>query len=183
MSITILNGFESESPIINSCKKLLEEMGEDFIYFHLKEMNILPCKSCGSCGHRTPGECILDDDIHGVLRAMARSEVLILLTPIRFGGFSSQIKKAWDRAMVMGLPLYIVKDGHMLHPMRYGDKALIAIGIIEDDVTGQEENFKLTLERNALNMQSSYHKTLIFNSTGKSDEFKTAVENVLKEVI
>ncbi len=186
MSVVILNGFQNHYEwdfLHEKLEPLLLEKNENCYTHELEALNIKPCRSCDSCGHRTPGECTLDDDMHDVLRDIAKSKAVILLTPITFGGYSSQLKKAWDRTMLLGLPLYIVKEGHLLHPMRYGDKALIAIGVIEDDVPGQEENFKLTLERNALNMQSSYHKALIYKANSSKEEIAEQVISVVKEVL
>lgn len=181
MSSVILDAFESEKSIGNTLKRLLEEKGQEFSHFKLKDMNILPCRSCGSCGVKTPGKCVLDDDMHGIMRAIAPSSLIIMLTSIRFGGYSSQLKKVLDRTMVMGLPLYIVKDGHLLHPMRYGKKSLLGIGLAEENLQGQEENFRTLVARNALNMQFACN-TLIFKPSDDMTIIKREMESALKEV-
>lgn len=181
MSLVILDGFDYEHAIGNTLISQLEKENATFSYFKLKEMNILPCRSCGSCGFKTPGECVFKDDMPTILRAVAKSSVLILLTPIRFGGYSSQLKKAMDRCMVVGLPLYFVKDGHMLHPMRYGQKSLLAIGLSEADIQGQEENFKTLVSRNGLNMQFPYN-TLIFKPADQPSTIQREISNALKVV-
>jgi multimeric flavodoxin WrbA len=178
----ILDGFENESPIGTEIKFLLERQGHKSSYFKLKDMNIMPCRSCGSCGIKTPGKCIIKDDMDEVLRAIAKSKLYIMLTPITFGGYSSQLKKAVDRTMPIGIPFYKVSKGHLLHPMRYGDKALLGIGICEGILEGQEENFKLLQSRNALNMSFSYNKALVFKASNTTKEIEASIVSTLSEV-
>jgi len=104
MSSVILDSFEGEHFIGATLKQLLDEKGVASTYFKLKDMNILPCRSCGSCGLKTPGKCVIDDDMPKIMKAIATSSLYVMLTPIRFGGYSSQLKKAVDRTMSMGFP-------------------------------------------------------------------------------
>lgn len=182
MSIVVLDGFEKESLIVNAFKKRIKNTNKELSYFKLKNMNIKACRSCGSCGVKTPGECVLNDDIHGIMKSIAKCQLLIILTPIRFGGYSSQLKKAMDRTMVMGLPLYIVKNGHLLHPMRYGTKRLLAIGISEKNIQNEEENFKMLVERNALNMQFPY-EALVFSPEDSMVKVENEINSALEEVL
>jgi multimeric flavodoxin WrbA len=182
MSSVILDGFESENPIGNTLISYFERKDEKFSYFKLKDKNIQPCRSCGACGFKSPGKCIIDDDIHEIMKSIARSSIYIILTPVRFGGYSLQIKKALDRTMPMGIPLYIVKNGHLVHPMRYGDKTLIVIGLIEEKIEGQEENFKLLVENNALNMSFSNHRAHMLKSTDNITEIENELYSIFEGV-
>lgn len=181
MSFVILDGFDHDHTLGNTLTDQLQKENLPFSYFKLNDMHILPCRSCGSCGVRTPGECVLKDDMPTILRAIAKGSALVMLTPVRFGGYSSQLKKALDRCMVIGLPLYILKDGHLLHPMRYGQKSLLVIGLTEANIPGQEENFRKLVARNGLNMQFP-HTSLIFNPSDTDDQITTAIGQVLKVV-
>ena len=162
MRVVVFDGLEKERRMANALKDMIRKRSKEFSDFKLKNMNILPCRSCGACGCKTPGKCIIDDDMPKILKAFAPSSMVVSITPIRFGGYSSQLKKAVDRLMIIGEPLYEVKKGHLLHPMRYGDKAFIVVGFVEDKLPGQEEAFKVLVTNNALNMQLSYNKALIF---------------------
>ncbi|MCR6544156.1 flavodoxin family protein [Dehalobacterium formicoaceticum] len=162
MNTVILDGFNCENPFSKYLTKQLAAKGEVFSVFRLKDMNILPCTSCGSCGCQTPGQCVIKDDMSQILRAMASSKVMILLTKVRFGGYSSLLKKAMDRTMPIGLPFYIKEDGHLLHSMRYGRKHIIAIGMLpQQNHPGHEQNFRRLVAANALNMQSSCSALLL----------------------
>ncbi|WP_157949991.1 flavodoxin family protein [Vallitalea okinawensis] len=159
------------------CKK-----NEEYAYFRLEDMHISPCRSCGACGHKTPGRCVIEDDMPEILRGYATCDVVIMLTPITFGGYSSLLKKAVDKLALTALPLYMVKNGHLLHPSRYGSKTLIVIGVVEKEIPAQVGCFKTLVENNALNMLSSA-KALIYRSLEDLKVIETEVANALMEVI
>ncbi|HWI63795.1 MAG TPA: NAD(P)H-dependent oxidoreductase [Symbiobacteriaceae bacterium] len=167
---TILDGFDTDSPIAGEIGALLtrrlEQAGQGHASFKMKEMHLATCRSCGACNYKSPGKCVVQDDLHEILRAAARSRVLVFLTPIRFGGYTSQLKKALEKFMNLGYSYYMMKNGKLLHPMRYGDKSILSIGVIEADVPGQEETFQLHLRRNAQNLLSPHCKAVIVRRDG-----------------
>ncbi|MEA4845850.1 MAG: hypothetical protein VB106_01310 [Clostridiaceae bacterium] len=89
MSIVILDAMDEQNNISSILKETLTEAGQEIISFKLKDMNILPCRSCGACGFKSPGKCVIQDDSHEVLRAIARGSTILMLTAIRFGGYTS----------------------------------------------------------------------------------------------
>lgn len=115
------------------------------------------------------------------MKAIAPGSLIILLTPVRFGGYSSQLKKVIDKLMIIVLPLYTVKDGHLLHPPRYGRKALLVIGQTGQNLPGEEDNFRLLAARNALNMQFA-HRTLLFTPTDPIVKIEQEIGKALCEV-
>lgn len=162
---TILDGFDTESPIAGeigeALKSKLERAGKRYTYFKMNDLNLATCRSCSACSYKSPGKCVVKDDLHEIMRAAARSNVLVFLTPIRFGGYTSQLKKALEKFMNLGYPYYTFTNGKLLHPMRYGDKSILSIGVVEADVPGQEETFRLHLRRNAQNLLSPHQQAVI----------------------
>lgn len=181
MSAVILDAMERESNITKILKEIYKDIGEDMDYFVLRDKNILPCRSCGACGYKSPGKCVFKDDMHEILRAIAKGSTIILLTPIKFGGYPSCLKKAVDKFMSLSLPLYTVKHGHLLHPPRYGEKSLVGIGVYDGSSKAQEESFKKLVENNALNMHSS-HKEIILRSSEDMEKVKNHIKSMLREV-
>lgn len=186
MSLVILDASENDndtvSRISTALQVILEEGRTKFICFKLREMKILPCRSCGACGLKTPGKCVISDEMHDVLKAIAAGSMLVMLTDIKFGGYSSQLKKAVDRFMVLGLPLYVVKQGNLLHPMRYGPIPLVVAGVSPENRQGQEESFKLLVARNALNMHSPYSKALVCKQWDGITNTVQDINDAVKEV-
>lgn len=167
MEWVILDGLDRETGlnerISRTLTSRLAQAGMPYTYFRMDELKIAPCRSCGACGYKSPGKCVINDDLHGILRVVARSGVLVFLSPIRFGGYSSCLKKALERFMNLGMPYYTVHKGHLLHPMRYGEKSVLSIGVKEADVAGEDETFRLLLERNARNLLSPHQRAVILN--------------------
>lgn len=179
MSLVILDSFQSENNISIALKNILKSRGEEFFYFLLKDMSIKRCSGCGACGDKTPGKCIIKDDMQQVFKAIAKGEFVIMLTPIRFGGYSSQLKIAVDRFMVLGLPFYYVKDGTLFHRTRYGHKNYIGIGLTEGETKGQEENFKKIVSQNADNL-SYTGKALVFKTSNTISEIEKEIDKILQ---
>jgi len=181
VSLVILDAFEKENSIEKALKNLLKKTGKKSSYFKLKDLNILACRSCGACEMKSPGKCVFHDDMPEIMRAIAPGSLLVMLTPVRFGGYSSQLKKVIDKLMILVLPLYTVKDGHLLHPPRYGKKTLLVIGLTGQNLPGEEENFRLLAARNALNLQFT-HKTLLFAPADPIGRIEREIEETLCEV-
>ena len=178
MSIVILDAMEKGSFISKAVVDKCRENGRDISLFELEDMNILPCRSCGACEYKSPGKCVIKDDMHDILRVIAKGSTLIMLTPIRFGGYSSCLKKAVDKFMNLCYPLYTVKHGHLLHSARYGEKKLIAIGAYDGDCMDQEDSFKKLVENNALNLQYE-HKSIIIKFSEDIMKIKQKINTVL----
>lgn len=180
MSIVILDAMEGKNNISLILKEKLQA-DKALAYFKLEDMNVAPCRSCGACGFKSPGKCVVNDDSHKILEAIAKGTVLVMLTPIRFGGYSSTLKKAVDKFMNLCLPSYAVKQGHLVHPARYGSKSIVAIGISEGDSREQEESFKKLAENNALNLQASC-ETIVFKASGDIELIDREISRLFKEV-
>ena len=182
MKITLLDGMDSNKPFADAIKANYDQLCDELAYFDLQAMDVNPCRSCGSCGHRTPGQCIMKDDIDVIFPELVSSDVVVMLTPIRFGGYSAELKKVVDKFMLLGLPLYMVQKGHLLHPPRYDKKHLIVIGVKEREIEGQEEAFQTMAEHNALNLLYT-HETIIFDADVDTYTISQRLGSAAKEVV
>ncbi|MCX8130883.1 MAG: NAD(P)H-dependent oxidoreductase [Clostridia bacterium] len=181
MSIVILDAMESENYISEALVETIRDRGIEPLHFKLENMEILQCRSCGACSFKSPGKCIVKDDMHDILREIAKCSVLIMLTPIRFGGYSSNLKKAADKLMHLCLPTYTVKYGHLLHPARYGTKFMLGIGVYAGNSKDEESSYKRLVENNALNVQYK-HKAIVLKQSEDIAEVKEKVACTLREV-
>ena len=132
--------------------------------FALAGMDIKACRGCFSCWVKTPGRCIIEDDQEAILRATAASDRVIWLTPITFGGYSPELKKALDRIIPIILPFFARVRGETHHPLRYPrQRRLLAIGTQKREDAGEEGVFRRLVGRNALNLDDSEAATLVFS--------------------
>jgi multimeric flavodoxin WrbA len=132
--------------------------------FTLAGMDIKACRGCFSCWVKTPGRCVIEDDQESILRATAESDRVIWLTPVIFGGYSPELKKALDRIIPIILPFFGKVRGETHHPLRYPRRRrLLVIGTQKREDAGSEGIFRSLVERNALNMGDAEAATMVFS--------------------
>jgi multimeric flavodoxin WrbA len=142
----------------------MKALGWEVKAFSLAGMDIKACRGCFSCWVKTPGHCVIQDDEEHILAATATGDRLIWLTPITFGGYAPELKKALDRSLPVLLPFFTRVRGETHHPLRYPRRRrLLAIGTLKQPDPDSEALFRLLVGRNALNMEDVEAATLIFS--------------------
>lgn len=84
----VLNGFESTSSRISN--------------IFLSDKCIEYCKGCHSCWFKTPGKCIINDDMEDIIKQMKESDIIIFGSPLYFNNISGTLKVFFDRLVAMG---------------------------------------------------------------------------------
>jgi len=122
-------------------KVLRQKLGEFLAErkFEIQETSIAKdelhfCVGCYGCWMKKPGECVMNDAMTNINKTFNQSDIVIYLSPIVFGQYSANIKKAIDRGLPNVLPLFVPKaDGTTGHPSRYKTKPkIIVIGYGEE---------------------------------------------------
>ena len=184
MSYLILDGMYRDDSFIPKIEKIVSEEfqkrkinGETII---LHEQEIKPCLGCFKCWAQTPGICIIDDYGREVAKKSIHSDNLIYITPVTFGGYSAELKKALDRAICLISPFFRVYKDEIHHETRY-DKYpnLFVLGILENPNHEQEEIFNTLVKRNVLNNFAPKHTSQIIYFSDDEHEIKKKVTNVL----
>ena len=86
---------------------------------NVMEKNIEPCRGCFCCWEKTPGKCVIADDMSGILSQFYNAELVIWSFPLYCFGMPSQIKALTDRLLPNSLPDIVIKeDGSAKHPKR-----------------------------------------------------------------
>ena len=175
---------DSESAKIHEI--MLEELKKlnwDATSIVLEDKNIAYCTGCFGCWVQTPGECVIKDYEETIVREMVHSDLIIYITPIVFGGYSSILKKALDRQISRVLPYFTKIDGEVHHKKRYEkEQSLLGIGILDKPDAEKEEVFKTLVARNSINMWSPYQQAMIYTRGQDSLEFVNNFNKALKEV-
>lgn len=91
--------------------------------FRPSKMNISPCINCGGC--EESGECVIQDDMEVVYKAIKRGDRFILASPIFFLGLTAQIKTLIDRCQSFWCSKYLLKRPLAEGP--FGRKGLLLI--------------------------------------------------------
>jgi hypothetical protein len=126
----------------------------------LRDEEVAPCSGCFGCWIKTPGVCVGRDAGRSVAARIMSSDLLVLLTPVTFGGYSSQLKKGLDHIIPILLPHFRKVDGETHHVMRYARYPdLLAVGVVTDvaaDPNAEAETFRALVARNALNLEPEH---------------------------
>ncbi len=72
-----------------------EENGHEVTIFDAGHSTIHPCLGCDKCGMN--GECVQKDDMMNLRDLILSSDMMVLVTPLYYYGFSSQLKLVIDR--------------------------------------------------------------------------------------
>jgi multimeric flavodoxin WrbA len=150
----------------------------------LREKKIALCTGCFGCWIKTPGVCVIDDFGREAARMVIGSNVLIYLTPITFGGYSSELKKAVDRfACSMLLPFFKKIEGEIHHQPRYQPlPSLIGIGVLPGPDEESERIFTKLIARNAINLQSPASHSAVFYNHQDPEFIRKEVRTLLGRV-
>lgn len=98
-------------------------------HFILRGQAVGHCQGDFDCWVRTPGRCRIKDEGQEVERAVHDADVVAMTTPVVFGGYGPQLKKAIDRLIPLVLPFF-VRAGDLTHHAHRYDRlpGLAAIG-------------------------------------------------------
>jgi len=151
----------------------------------LREIEIAPCLGCFGCWVKTPGVCVIDDAGRDVARQMAQSDLLVYLTPLTFGGYSSELKKALDRSIPNISPFFRLVHGEVHHVKRYArNPRVVGIGV---RATGpidpeEEELLEILVHRNAINLHAPRDAACAIRAD-EDEEGRQQIERAIGKVI
>lgn len=172
MRTTLLNGAQAGDLFVDELQDLL--IGELNTYgwqvdaWTLCQEKISYCLGCFECWLKTPGLCRIDDAGRAVAASVINSQMAIFLTPVTFGSYSSELKKAVDRLIPLISPFFTHINGEVHHRRRYAHyPALVAVGVLPEPDTSQEEILMTMTGRNALNFHAPLHASyFVYRSNG-----------------
>jgi hypothetical protein len=153
--------------------------------WHLRDDRIAWCAGCFKCWTTTPGVCAHGDAGREVAARWVRSDLVVLLTPVTFGGYSSELKKALDHVIPILLPYLRKKGADTHHPQRYERRrGLLAVGTVPRGCADGPEarTFRRLVERNVLNMEPPRWSCGVLESGAHEWEVRVAVGALLDEV-
>ncbi len=133
----------------------LRARGAEVEYILLSEKKIANCQGDFFCWVRSPGMCAIDDDNRAIACSLINSDVLIYLTPITFGGYSSQLKRTVDHMIQNISPFFTRVNGEIHHQRRYQHyPSLLVLGWLPNQDTTSADIFRHLVYRNGLNMHA-----------------------------
>ncbi|HTZ46521.1 MAG TPA: NAD(P)H-dependent oxidoreductase [Verrucomicrobiae bacterium] len=154
--VVILDGCNSTDekafPILDVLSDVFRGQGAAIQTFTLREIKLAHCLGCFDCWLKTPGVCVEADAGRDIAKAVIRSDVTVLFTPVTFGGYSPELKKMLDRFIQLIPPTFHLDHGEVHHPPRYKHRpALLIVGVQQQANAAEAHIFKVLAGRNAIN--------------------------------
>jgi hypothetical protein len=183
----ILNGFAAEDAGGAKLREaLMAELGSDKWSnreFVLRDEKIAYCIGCSGCWLKTPGECLVDDAGREVAKALVQSDLVIFLTPVTFGGYSSDLKKALDRIIPIISPFFAKVNGETHHEKRYDRyPKMLALGLLPEADDAATTIFKTIHARNAINAYAPAAASATVVAGTASDALEKSVRSLFSQI-
>ena len=149
----------------------------------LARMHLVHCTGCFGCWIKTPGECVIKDDAHKVARDFIQSELVVFFTPVLFGGYGPELKKALDRMICLVSPFFMKIDGETHHQPRYAKYPIIVgIGLLPCEDPDSAQIFRRLIERNAINMHAPDWAAVVLEHHRELHANRRSVQHLLRKV-
>src|SRR5574341_54563 len=169
--------------ISNVLQKKLQERGWDAEYILLREQKIGNCAGDFFCWVRSPGVCNINDDNRLIAAKVVHSDLLVYLTPVTFGGYSSALKCMVDHQIQNILPFFANVDGEIHHQKRYkGNPKLLVIGWMNLPDAQIEAVFRHLVKRNAINMYARTAVCGVVVGDQAEDKLAAQIEGWLENI-
>src|ERR1700690_848468 len=161
----------------------LDSRGWEIEHVQLCERKIGNCAGDFFCWIRSPGLCNVNDDNRLIAESIANCQLMVYLTPITFGGYSSSLKKMVDHQIQNVLPLFQQINGETHHQKRYpAYPDFLAIGWLDQPDAQSESIFRHLTYRNAINFYAKKMVTGVALANQNESEIQLSVQNWLNEL-
>jgi multimeric flavodoxin WrbA len=161
----------------------LEKVNCSLETFRLRNKEIAPCQGCFGCWVRKPGECLMEDDSRAIVTAVLGANLIVLLTPVTFGGYSSELKKALDRSICLISPFFMTVGGETHHKPRYDwSPRFLGVGVTEDRDSECVQIFTNLVERNAINFHASAYSASVIDEKSSLEEICSDLSRAISEL-
>jgi NAD(P)H-dependent FMN reductase len=161
--------------------EVLQRRFQEVRVLSLADMKLAHCIGCFACWDETPGICRYHErDATLAVQAVAESDLVVLVTPVTFGGYSARLKQIVDRLVVLVLPYFGVSQGEVHHLPRYSHyPRWLAVGVQAEPNAAEAGLFKLLAGRNAINLQARSYAADVVQVSDDRDTLATRFRSML----
>ncbi|MCL2446038.1 MAG: NAD(P)H-dependent oxidoreductase [Oscillospiraceae bacterium] len=190
MNVLVINGSPKgeRSSTMHLTRAFLQGAGweEHAEIIDISKVNVRGCTGCYCCWEKTPGKCVLNDDMAEFLPKIRQADVLITSFPLYACYFPGQLKCFNDRMLPLSTP-YMDKEAEAGgHPMRFDEMSKLRQAYISTcgfwTAQGNYDLFAQLFARNdTINHKVNHKEFCVFVGQGGLFEMDEAMPE-LKEV-
>lgn len=161
MKVTIFNGSPrgkkgNTHVMVKEFSKGAGRAGAEVENIFLMKKKIRPCRGCFTCWIKTPGKCVIKDDMAELNKKFCESDIVVFATPVYVDNVTGIMKNFMDR-LIAGLDPHFEKDecGECVHISRSEKQAKLVV--ISNCGFPEQSHFQvleLLFRRVARNMRS-----------------------------
>ncbi len=161
MKVTIFNGSPRGKKgnthfMVKEFTKGAEQARAEVENIFLVKRKIQPCRGCLSCWIKTPGKCVIKDDMAELIQKFGESDIVVFATPVYVDNVTGIMKNFMDR-LVAGADPHFEKDegGECVYKSRSDKPAKVVV--ISNCGFPEQSHFQvleLLFKRIARNMRS-----------------------------
>ncbi len=116
--------------------------GVEADYVPLKDVAVKPCVGCNGCTYKTYGKCVVRDDGDWIYGKILRSDAVLVVSPILFGGYTVKTKRVLDKfGLIMDRHYFVVKGEMTKGGFKDRQFKLFALGVQEENDPQEAEAF------------------------------------------
>ena len=121
MNVLVINGSPKteNSNSMKLTRSFLNGAGYDAEIMHVYQLEIKPCLGCYACWKKTPGQCVIKDDMAKILDKIIAADVIIWSFPLYYFSLPGALKNLIDRQLPLNLPFMSDRNAGGSHPPRY----------------------------------------------------------------
>lgn len=161
----------------------IQKAGFDSESIDLHNSVTASCSGCFGCWVKTPGICLKDDQARHIAKLAVNCDLLVVITPVVFGCYSSEVKKVLERLIPNISPFFLKINGEVHHKPRYPRYPVLAcIGVLPGPDPESELIFNTLAGRNAINLHAPAHSTAIIYKGQSAGEKREIIRLVLTGV-
>lgn len=122
MKVLVLNGSpkrERSNTMRLTCSFLEGTGWTDTEIIDVAKTDIKACMGCFACWNKTPGKCVINDEMGKILAKMIAADVIVWSFPLYYFSVPGRLKNLIDRQLPLNLPFMAVGVESGGHPPRY----------------------------------------------------------------
>ena len=116
--------------MLNHLVNGMREAGAAVETINLREKNIKNCVGCFTCMTKTPGKCVLKDDMtRDLFPKWLESDLVIYATPLFHHTVNATMKTFIERTWPICEPFLVEKEGRWFHPLRNKHPGVVVLSV------------------------------------------------------